>query len=232
MASKETVKVTVDSREKNVDEYIGIFIDHDEVDEFDVAELDSADMAIEGIGFERKTPSDYATSITDQDDHLESQIERMKEQYEACYVLLDGDMSDWDSLSNSRMKGKSIRGFAASRTARDGVPTIPCSDLETLIDYAIRQARKHIEDPSSGSLRVQSSVEKKTEPVVKRMYGCIEGVGSDTANSLHMIYPSLEDALNASQSDFETVDGVGPKTAEKIYEALHSNEIGVKETKI
>lgn len=232
MAEKQSVTVRVDTREKVLDQIIAILVDHPEVEEFVVDELDSADLAIEGIGFERKTPSDYAGSITDEDDHLESQIERMKEQYEACYVLLDGDMSDFESLSHTRMAPESLRGFAASRTARDGVPTIPCSNLETLVDYAIRQARKHIEDPSGSSLRVQSSVEKKSEPVVKRMYGCIGGVGADTAASLHMIFPSLEDALSASVSEFETVDGVGPKTAQKIYDALHSDEVSVKETTI
>jgi ERCC4-type nuclease len=148
------------------------------------------------------------------------------------YVLLEGDMSDFEFLTHTKMDPNSLRGFAASLMARQGMPVIPCSDTETLIDMAIRIARKHIEDPSSSSLRVKSSVESSDEPVVKRMYGCISGVGPEMAAKLHLQFPSLQDALSADVSEFETIEGVGPKTAQKIHDALHSNEIGVQETTI
>lgn len=228
MADKQSVTVRVDSREP-LDTVLPYLIDHSEVEEFEVAELDSGDLEIEGVAFERKTPSDYASSITDKDDHLKDQAERMIEQYEHAYVLLEGDMSDFESLSHTRIEAKSLRGFAASLSARYGVPVIPCSDAETLVDYAIRQARKHVEDPSSSSLRVKSSVESSDEPVVKRMYGCIDGVGSETASKLHLQFPSLQDALDASVGEFETVEGIGPMTAQKIYDDLHNSEAAIEE---
>jgi len=230
MSDKQTVTVAVDSREP-LDELLPLLIDHDEVEEFEVDTLESGDLAIEGVGFERKTPSDYATSITDDDDHLRGQVERMGDQYDHAYVLLEGDMSDFDFLSHTRMKPTSLRGFAASLTAREGIPVIPCSNTENLIDYAVRQARKHIEDPSASSLRTKTTADS-TAPVVKRMYGCIDGVGADTASKLHLQFPSLQDALDADESDFEGIEGIGPKTAQKIHEALHDAEMGVQETTI
>lgn len=231
MTDKKSVRVVVDSREP-LDDILPHIIEHGEVEEYEVDELSSGDFAIEGVGFERKTPSDYATSITDSDDHLRGQAERMVEQYDHAYVLLEGDMSDFEFLSHTNMNPNSLRGFAASLTAREGVPVIPCSNTENLVDYAIRQARKHIESPSSSSLRVKTTVESSDEPVVKRMFGCIEGVGADTAGKLHLQFPSLQDAIEADASDFEVIEGVGPKTAQKIHDALHSNEVGVEETKI
>lgn len=231
MSDKQSVTVVVDSREP-LDDILPHLIDHDEVEEFVVDELESGDFAIEGVGFERKTPSDYASSIMDSDDHLKDQVERMNQQYDHSYVLLEGDMSDFEFLTHTQIDANSLRGFAASLMARQDMPVIPCSNTESLIDYAIRQARKHIEDPSSSSLRVKTTVTDSNEPVVKRMYGCIEGVGSDTASKLHLQFPSLQDALNASVSDFEVIEGVGPKTAQKIYDALHDAETSVEETKI
>lgn len=230
MSDKQTVTVAVDSREP-LDELLPHLTDHSEVEEFEVDALESGDLAIEGVGFERKTPSDYATSITDDDDHLRGQVERMGEQYDHAYVLLEGDMGDFEFLSHTRMNPKSLRGFAASLTAREGVPVIPCSNTENLIDYAVRQARKHVEDPSSSSLRTKTTADS-TAPVVKRMYGCIDGVGADTASKLHLQFPSLQDALDADESDFEAIEGVGPKTAQKIHEALHDAEMTAQETTI
>jgi len=224
------VNVVVDSREP-LEELIPHLTRHDEVEEFIVEQLPTGDLVIEGVVFERKTPSDYASSITDEDDHLKGQVERMADAYDHAYVLLEGNMSEFEQLSHTRMDANSLRGFAASLTARHGVPVIPCSDSASLVDYAIRQARKHIEEPSSSGLRVKSSVES-SEPVVKRMYGCISGVGADTAASLHLQFPSLQDALNASVGEFETIGGVGPKTAQNIHDALHNSEVAVTETQI
>jgi len=230
MADKQKVNVVVDSREP-LDTIIPVLTQHDEVEEFTVEQLPTGDLVIEGVVFERKTPSDYASSITDEDDHLKGQVERMADAYDHAYVLLEGDMSEFEELSHTRMNANSLRGFAASLTARNGVPVIPCSDTENLIDYAIRQARKHIEEPSDSGLQVKSSADSSA-PVVERMYGCIDGVGADTASSLHLQYPSLQDALEATVDDLTVIDGVGEKTAQTIYDSLHDSEVSVTETTI
>lgn len=230
MTQKQTVNVVVDSREE-IQDRVPHLVEHDEVNEFTIEELPTGDLVIEGVVFENKKPSDYASSITDEDDRLKDQVERMAEAYDHAYVLLEGDMSDLEELSHTQMKPQSLRGFAASLSARNGVPVIPCSNSKTLVDMAIRLARKHIEDPTDSGLRVKSSAANDA-PLVERMYGCISGVGADTANSLHLQYPSLQDALDATVDDFTVINGVGVKTAETIHDSLHDTEISVTEERI
>lgn len=231
MGEKQSVGVVVDSREPT-ETLIPHLTRNPEVEEFAIEELPVGDLLIEDVIFERKTPSDYASSIMDSDDHLKDQVERMGDAHDHGYILIEGDMSDFDVLSHTQIPAASLRGFAASLMARQGIPVIPCSDSETLVDMAVRLARKHIETPSNSSLRIKSSVGDGDEPVVKRMYGCIDGVGPDTATALHTHYPSLQDALDASVAEFTTIDGIGQKTAQQIHTALHDTEIGVTTSEI
>lgn len=219
--SKATVEVTVDIREPpTVAEAVEA---HPDVADFTYDEMESADIEIEGVGFERKTPSDFATSMTDRDDHLKSQVERMNDQYTESYVLLEGDLPDFGALSHSKVPAKSLRGFAASITARYGTPVIPCSDLDTMVDMAIRLARKHVEDDTSDDLRVKTSVEDQTAPFEKRVYGCIEGVGAGTADTMYQAYPSLPDAIEATTADWKALDGIGDVTAATIRDSLNGH---------
>ena len=221
---EDTIAVDVDVREPT--ETLDAVEAHDSADPT-LEELDSADLATgvkgEGrYGFERKTPSDFASSMMDSDDRLRDQVERMTQQYEMAYVLIEGSFDDFRSLTHTRVPAKALRGFAASITARNGVPVIPVSDLDTLVDMAVRISMKHM-DVGSDGLRVETSVEKGA-PTAMRMFGAIGGVGSETAKSLHDMFPTIEAAVQADQQEFTAIPGVGEKTAEGIHEALHEAE--------
>lgn len=219
--TKKTVSVTVDIREPP--EVSKVVSEHPDVEKYVLDELDSGDILIEGVVIERKTPSDFASSMTDRDDHLKSQVERMNDQYDESYVLLEGGFTDFGTLSHSQVPAKSLRGFAASITARYGTPVLPCDDLDTLVDMAIRLARKHIEDSSGDGLRVKSSVDDQTAPATKRMYGCIDGVGAETAEKMYRRYPALPEAIEATALDWEAIDGIGEVTAATIRDTLNGD---------
>jgi len=213
----ETVDVTVDLREP--EELMDAVEAYREVDSMEIDTMDSADIVIGDFGFERKTPSDFASSMTDRDDHLKDQVERMNQQYERSAVLIEGDMADFESLTNTQVKPESLWGFAASIEVRYNTPVVFCSNMDLLVDAAVRRARKHIEESSGDDLRIKSSVEH-TAPFEKRVYGCIDGVGAATAGLLYDAFPRLSDALNAGVQDFMEIDGVGQVTAGEIVDAL------------
>jgi ERCC4-type nuclease len=218
----ETVDVTVDLREP--EELMDAVEAYREVDSMQIDTMDSADIAIEGVGFERKTPSDFASSMTDRDDHLKDQVERMDEEYERSFVLVEGNMTDFEELTNTQVKPESLYGFAASIEVRYNTPVVFCSDMDHLVDAAVRRARKHIEEDSGADIRIKSSAEH-TQPFEKRVYGCIEGVGAATAGLLYEAFPRLSDALSAGVDDFMQIDGIGEVRAETIVDTLEGDTV-------
>lgn len=193
-----------------------------EVEDVKLAMLPSADISIGGVGFERKTWSDYVNSM--KSGRLEEQAAKMAS-YEEAYVLVEGDMSGSQGLTHSGMSDASIRGHMASLTAREEYPVravLPCSNMALLADTAVRLARKHTEEPSSEYL--PTGTVGVDEPEGKQMWGCLPGVGPELANRLwNGIGSPMYLAGHAKDIRLDTlkaVDGVGIETARKIDEAM------------
>lgn len=217
--SKQRVEATVDVHEPTP--VVKAVMDNKEVERFHLDALDSGDIRIGETAFERKTPSDFANSMLDQDNRLRDQVERMVEEHENVYVMVEGSLSDFEYLTHTNVEPQSLRGFAASIEARYNVGVKFCDTKPLLVDMAVRLARKHIENPSR-ELRVESSVEREA-PVVKRMIACVDGVGADTADRIYEEFDSIPLLLQSvGDGSLEDVDGVGPKTASNIEKALTS----------
>lgn len=218
MSYKETVSVVVDIHEPT--EIIKEVREHEEVEDFTIESLDSADLVIRGIGFERKTPEDYASSLVGESERtLSNQLEKMKEAYGISYVLIEGDIEDFNNLSHTRIKPQSLRGSVASTTARHEIPVMFCSDMHKLVDIAVRLARKHNEEPVSNPLPT-GSVTGKDEPFTKKAYGQLDGVGAKTAEALYEEYDSIEQLLNVTKGELRGIDGVGAERADSILKQL------------
>lgn len=227
--AKKSVEVRVDWREERGTSVIEVAEDHDEVSDVSLVELEVGDIEIRDpesedvVVFERKDVPDFASSMTDKDDHMRDQVERLEEATDApARVLIEGDMEDFESLQHTRVAPQSLRGFVASLEERNGAKIKFCSDLDTLVDYAIRAGRKQFEEESSDSLRVRSAAKKDAE-FEKRVYGCIDGVGPAMAQRLYDKFPTLPEALNAPTADVMDVEGVGEKLALRIQESLHGS---------
>lgn len=228
--AKETVHVRIDFREPT--ELVEAVTNHPEVEDYTIEDLEqnvgTADLIIQGIGFERKTPSDFAGSVTDKDGHLRDQVERMVEIFEHSYVLVEGDYEDFNYLTGSNVKPQALRGFEASISARNrSIDVKFCSNTELLVDRAIRLARKHIEEEDRNQLRVNTSVTKSESPFVMRLLGLVEGIGAKTAETIYeeLEHPSLPELLDTPPSEFTAIDGIGDKTAERIWETIHGEDL-------
>lgn len=212
-----SVTVLVDDREP--DSVAATLRRHPDVAAVEVRRLDAGDIVVGDAGFERKTVGDYLGSALGRTGtDLESQVAALTEAREHAYVLVEGTMADleahWPGVAAA-----SIRGTVASITARYGVPVVPCGDLERLVDVAVRLGRKHGASPSARPLPT-GAVPSRSEPVAKRMYGCIEGVGPATADALYEAFPTVESLVAAEEADLLAVEGVGPARAAAIRAAL------------
>lgn len=231
---KEMVDVRIDFREPS--DLVTAVANHDEVEDYTIEDLEesvgTADLVVQGIGFERKTPSDFAGSVTDSDNHLRDQVERMTETFEQSYVMVEGDLEDFGYLTRTNVAPQALRGFASSIEARnENIGVKFCSNIDLLVDQAIRLSRKHIEDESRGSLRIDTSVTKEDEPFEKRVLGLVENIGAKTADTIYeeLDEPSLPELLDTEPSAFTAIDGIGDKTAEQIWETLHSEELVIQD---
>lgn len=200
--------------------------DHPEVDDWLIHSLDAADLVIQGIGFERKSVSDYASSMTD--GRLPRQAAKLLDAFEQAYILVDGDMSETEDLRHTGMKGESIRGSQASLMARYDLRVVYCSDTRLLVDTAVRLARKHTE-PSESDFLPTGAV-GIDRPLKQRLWGCFDDVGPTRAEALGEAVGSPM-KLTASWIDagldpqwinkqLQAVDGIGEVTAERIVEQI------------
>ncbi|MFC4439057.1 MULTISPECIES: ERCC4 domain-containing protein [Natrialbaceae] len=215
------VAVTVDDREPAG--LIEAVRSHADVSDVAIDRLPAGDLVIGSVAVERKTPRDYVNGVMGRaGPDLHEQLERLAASYDHPYLLLEGDFADLDALRTS-VDPAAIRGSMASITARQAVPVIPCTDRRRLVDFAVRLGRKHAEDPSRRRLPT-GSVPSRREPMTKRMYGCIDGIGPGLAATLYEAYPTVAGLLEASVSDLERIDGIGETRARAIHAAFHGSE--------
>ncbi|WP_137284492.1 ERCC4 domain-containing protein [Halorussus salinisoli] len=180
---------------------------------------DSEGRVLGGVGIERKTVSDYVNSaIGTTGTDLREQVSKMGEVYDRAYVLLEGDLSDVGARRPG-LSSAAVHGTMASFAARHETPVIPCSDRQRLVDVAIRLLRKHGEEPSARPLP-GGTVTGYDTPTTKRLFGCIEGVGPQTADALYERFPSVDALLSATPEELREVEGVGEKRSEEIFETL------------
>jgi len=221
MSDKETVELTIDSNEEAQNkEGTSVLVLHEDVEEFTIEPLETGDFIVEDCIFERKTPSDFASSL--QEGRLREQVERMAASDYRPFVLIEGDMSDFSNLEHSKMPPKSLRGMTASILGRNGIPVVFCSNPKLLADIAIRIARKTEEDLNNHHVKTTESV--KDVPFVTQFFMNVEGIGLSTAEELTEAFGSVEEAMNASTDELASVGGIGEKRAQNIHDTIHEGE--------
>lgn len=210
------VEVQVDDREPTG--VVRSVRNHPDVRACEVTRLVAADIAVQGIGVERKTPRDYVRSaIGPRGTDLDAQAGRLLAAYDRAYLLVEGTLVGVEGATG--LDPTAVRGSMASLMARYGLPVVPCGDRERLVDLAIRLGRKHREPPSPRALP-SGAVPDRDAPPAKRMYGCIEGVGPELAERLYRTFPSVAALAEASVEDIQGVEGFGEKRARDVYESL------------
>lgn len=218
MSKKQTVTVAIDANEASQKpELVEVLALHEDVDDYKIEPLSEGDFIIDNCIFERKTPSDFASSL--QEGRLRDQVERMAGHDKVPYILVEGNMEDFGELEHSDIGAKSLRGMDASIEQKNKIGVKYCSDVRLLADMGVRLARKEKEGVETVQARQTEAI--KDTSFIEDVFLAIDGVGIKTAEKLAKEFSSLSDALNASKSDLEEINDVGPSTSEEIYSALH-----------
>jgi len=221
MSKKEQVEVIIDSNEISQKPKMGeVLILHEDVEDYQIEPLETGDFIIGNCIFERKSPNDFAGSL--EEGRLREQVERLAEREEVPFVMVEGNVEDFENLTHTDIPPKSLRGMDASIEMRNNISVKYCSKIETLVDLAVRLSRKQKEEMTNSQARQSGAVRDTT--FLEDVFRAIDGIGIKTASNLSAEFSDLSDAINSTRERFETVEGVGPETSEKIAAHLHSND--------
>lgn len=196
----EKHKVIVDVHEKNslvISELISLGL------EVEFQALKVGDYIVKGIVIERKTVSDFISSMVSR--RLLRQLEEMQ-QYEDKLLIVEGiDEQELytDSESLTGMHPNSVRGFLLSILLRHKVPIIFTKNYgDTARFISVMAKRKDKELPLN--------VRKKTLDKKEQMQFIVEsfpGIGPKTSKKLLKEFKTIKGVINASEEELKKVLG-------------------------
>lgn len=217
--------MVIDSREpEQVD---ALFQENDDVLDVQRWQLEVGDYVVrvnedeDPIVFERKTISDFIGSMKNR--RLETQVNEMYKEFdpENSFVLIEGDMQDYDFMPHSEFSSQSARGFVASLSGRWQCVPLFCSDQVHLADMVVRVARKCVEE-TDRILRDPDSTPTTADPTFyDKMLIQLDGVGRQTKEEIQKQFETPEEFIeDADVDNLQDVKGVGSKTAESILSQI------------
>jgi len=193
---KELGKIIVDNRERNslVASYL-----MEKGFEIEWKQLPVADYLVNGVAIERKTISDFKSSIINK--RIFSQLLELK-QYPQHLLLIEGIMDE--DMYVGGMHENAFRGFMLSVLLEERVPIVFTHDAEDTAKYISVLARK--EKKVDNGLRASKIMLSDEE----KLYFILEGfpnVGPKKVRKLLEKFGSLREIVNASEEELKEILG-------------------------
>ncbi|HTY44000.1 MAG TPA: ERCC4 domain-containing protein [Patescibacteria group bacterium] len=195
---EESMRVIADYRERGslvISELKKLGLD------VEIKELKVADYLIGNIAIERKTVSDFISSMLSH--RLLNQLEELQ-QYENRLLIIEGtDEQELYSETEEGINSNAIRGFLLSIVLKHKVPIIFSKNSEDTAKFIERIAKKkERESPLNVKKR---SLDKK-----ERLQFILEGfpgIGPKTARKLLERFKTLKNIMNASEEELKELIG-------------------------
>ncbi len=179
--------------------------------EIEFQELKVGDYIVKNFVIERKTISDFRTSMINK--HLLRQIEELK-QFENKILIIEG-YEETDLYSNSSINPNSLRGFLLSITTKSKIPIIFSKNEQDTAKFISVIANKK-------ETEMSQIAKKKTYNKKEQMQFILEsfpGIGPKNARKLLEKLGSLQNIFSAPQDELKKILG---KKAE-IFMLLEEN---------
>lgn len=191
--------ITVDYREKNslvISSLISMGAD------IEMKELKVADYLVKDVAIERKTVSDFVTSMINK--RLLRQLEELQ-QYQNRLLIVEGMEDQELYYETSGMNANAIRGFLLSILLKYKIPIIFSKNSEDTAKFILVLARKR---EGEISLKAKKRSFNKKEQIQYVLEG-FPGIGPKTAKKLLDKFGSLKGVMNASFEELS--DEIGKK---------------------
>lgn len=182
----------------------------------EIDSMETGDYVVPGkVMIERKTIQDFANSIEDKRMFL--QIDRLTKSGHRPVLLIEGDI-----YTQTRLSLESISGFMSYLVSVAGVFPIRTLSLSHTA-YMITKLVRH----SVQGLGYEHNLRELTpQDPAKRGAFVLEGVpgvSTKVAKVLIQNFGSVAGVCRATQADLLAVPGIGPITAKRVLETLHSS---------
>ncbi|MGP1715717.1 MAG: ERCC4 domain-containing protein [Methylophilus sp.] len=183
------------------------------------ADLNTGDYVIgNGVGIERKEATDFVNSIMS--NHLFGQLALMKEEFSKSYLLIEGDPFSTRSAIND----DALIGFISYITELTEVKIVPSKNVFQSAKLIHRLAI-HAEHGLGYIPPLRSAKPKEFGASVAFVCQGLPGVGPQTAINLIKHFGSLSALFTATVEQLRSVDGVGPKMADKIWSVINHTHL-------
>lgn len=205
-------KIIIDYREKNsliVSELISLGL------KVEIKELKVADYIVRDVAIERKTVSDFITSMKNR--RLVKQLEELQ-QYENRLLIIEGideqelytDSEDWIG-----MHPNSIRGFLLSILLKYRVPIIFTKNYEDTAKFISVLSKRA--EPKEAPLNVKKKALNKKEQLQFIIEG-FPGIGPKTAKKLLEKFKTIKKIINADEEELKEIIGKKAETLKDLVE--------------
>lgn len=208
---KEKPLIVIDYREKNSmipSELVSLGI------EIQIKELKVADYIVQGVAIERKTVSDFITSMKNR--RLLKQLEELQ-QYKDRLLIVEGiDEQELytDSEKLTGMHPNAIRGFLLSILLKYKVPIIFTKNYEDTSKFlAVLSRKKPRETPLNISKKNMGNNER-----IQFIIESFPGIGPKTARKLFKKFKTIKNIINASEDELKDVIGKKSELLRKLSE--------------
>lgn len=201
--------LVVDTHETNSS--IPIHLDKMKVP-FEIKHLAVADYAINDIGIERKTESDFIHSITKKNKRLWKQLLDLRNNYAKPLLIIE----------KSKKLYSSFNPIAFRRTLVVVSVSYNIPVLHTNSKKETAELLKYLHDKYYNPKKkeyIKHTEKSKLNRTEQQEYiiSAFPGVGTSTAKKLLFNFGSVENIIKASKEKIMEVKGVGKKTAENIF---------------
>lgn len=187
--------IIVDKREKNSMILAEL---HERKQEVRLEQLDVADYIVGDTAIERKTVSDFVTSMLSK--RLLRQLEELR-QYPKQLLIIEG-IDDHPLYDFGNLNPNAIRGMMLSTVLEYKIPIILTKDSEDTAEFLVllekRQAR--------GQQEISLKAKRKAYNVAEQQRFILEsfpGIGPKTAKSLLEKFRTIKAVINAKPQELE-----------------------------
>lgn len=190
-------KIIIDYREKNslvISELSRLGF------EIEIKELKVADYIVNNVAIERKTVSDFVSSMLNK--RLIKQLEELQ-QYKNKLLIIEGIDEQEIYPKNNGVHPNSIRGFLLSILLKHNIPMLFTQNYEDTAQFIYRIAMK--KNQEMGIRANKKSLNKKEQ--IQFIIEGFPGIGIKTAKKLLREFKTIKNIINASQEKLHKAIG-------------------------
>ncbi len=194
----EKPRITIDYREKNslvISELVSLGV------EIEIKELKVADYIVKGTAVERKTVSDFLSSMTNK--RLIRQLEELQ-QYKNKLLVIEGieEQELYNDLPEG-IHGNAIRGFLLSILLKHRIPIMFTKNAEDTAKFLLVLSKKKEKDTPLNAKK--HSLNKKEQ--MQYILESFPGIGPKTAQKLLNEFKTLENIFNTANEKLKEIIG-------------------------